>query len=198
MKRREMLKSSIAVTAGVLVGQRFSWAGSANSPALLLEAAQFQDHGGWGLDSQFMDIMGSGFLIAHGLGKPVADAVANVKFSEVGTYRLWVRTRDWVAPWKKSDTPKDKRANGTPGIFKVKVNGKAVGTFGNEGEKWHWQNGGTIEVSKADSRIELEDLTGFAGRCAGVFLTKDLDLVPPDNGNDLALFRRKWHGYSEK
>ncbi|MCP4374979.1 MAG: FAD-dependent oxidoreductase, partial [bacterium] len=134
----------------------------------------------------------------HGLGKPVSDAVANVKFSEVGTYRLWVRTRDWVAPWKKSDTPKDKRANGTPGIFKVKVNGKAVGTFGNEGEKWHWQNGGTIEVSKANSRIALEDLTGFAGRCAGVFLTKDLDLVPPDNSNDLALFRRKWHGYSER
>ena len=198
MKRREMLKRSTLAVCGVIAGQRFSWAGSKESAALLLEAAQFQNHGGWGLDSQYMDIMGSGFLIAHGIGKPVEDAVANVKFPETGTYKLWVRTRDWVAPWKRPDTPETKRADGTPGIFEVHVNGKAVGAFGDEGEEWHWQNGGTIEVSKLDSEIVLHDLTGFAGRCAGIFLTKDTAMVPPDGGKTLAAFRRKWHGYPEK
>lgn len=198
MKRREMMKRSALAVCGAVAGQRFSWAGSKESAALLLEAAQFQNHGGWGLDSQYMDIMGSGFLIAHGIGKPVEDAVAKVAFPEAGSYRLWVRTRDWVAPWKKPDTPETKRAHGTPGVFNVVVGGKSVGTFGNEGEEWHWQDGGTIEVNDPDAEIALHDLTGFAGRCAGVFLTKDQNLVPPDGGKALAAFRRKWHGYPEK
>lgn len=197
MKRREMMKGSALAVFGVLAGQRFSWAGSPRSPALLLEAAQFQNHGGWGLDSQYMDIMGSGFLIAHGIGKPVDDAVAEVKFPETGTYKLWVRTRDWVAPWKKPDTPETKRARGTPGIFNVLIGGQSVGSFGNKGEDWHWQDGGTVEITNVDTEIALHDLTGFAARCAGIFLTKDTNLVPPNDGEPLASFRRQWHGYPE-
>jgi len=197
MKRRDMMKTSLA--ASVVAGQRFSWAGSAKAPALLLEAAQFQNMGGWGLDSQFMDIMGSGFLIAHGIGQPVADAVAKVKFPEAGTYKLWVRTRDWVATWKKPGTPETKRAHGTPGIFNVLLNGKAVEIpFGDRNANWHWQAGGTVEITEKNAEIALHDLTGFAGRCAGVFLTKDTKLIPPNGGNQLAKFRRKWHGYSEQ
>ena len=196
MKRRHLLETSLA--ASLVAGQRFSWAGSPDSPALLLEAAQFRDLGGWGLDSQFMDIMGSGFLIAHGIGKPVKDAVAEVRFPETGTYRLWVRTRDWVATWKKPDVPSTKRAKGTPGIFQVLVNGEAAGvTFGDRNAEWHWQNGGTVEITEENAQIALHDLTGFAGRCAGIFLTKDLNLVPPDGGGKLARFRRQWHGHSE-
>jgi hypothetical protein len=125
-------------------------------------------------------------------------AVAKVKFPETGNYRLWVRTRDWVASWKRPDTPETKRAHGTPGIFEVHVNGKAVGTFGDEGEEWHWQDGGTIEVSKLESEIALHDLTGFAGRCAGIVLTENTAMVPPDGGRELAAFRRKWRGYPDK
>ena len=198
MKRREMMKRSALAVCGAVAGKRFSWAGSKESAALLLEAAQFQNHGGWGLDSQYMDIMGSGFLIAHGIGKPVEDAIAKVKFPETGTYRLWVRTHDWVAPWKRSDTPESKRAHGTPGIFNVMLDGKSVGTFGNEGEEWHWQDGGTVDVTNTQTTIALRDLTGFAGRCAGLFLTKDTAAVPPDGGGELAAFRQKWHGYPEK
>lgn len=196
MNRRDMLKASIVASA--VMGQRFAWAGSSEAPALLLEAAQFQDHGGWGLDSQYMDIMGSGFLIAHGIGKPVKDAVAKVQFPEPGTYRLWVRTRDWVAPWKTPDTPETKRAHGCPGIFKVVIDGKPVETtFGDSGAEWHWQDGGTVDITQADTEIALHDLTGFAGRCAGIFLTKDTNCVPPNDGEDLQKFRRNWHGYPE-
>ena len=197
MNRREMLRNSTFAACGLVTGCRFSWEGSKESSALLLEAAQFQDRGGWGLDSQFMDIMGSGFLIAHGIGKPVKDAVATIQLPETGSYRIWVRTRDWVAPWKKPGTPESKRAHGTPGIFQVKVNGKIVGTFGNENDQWHWQDGGFIRINKESSQIVLHDLTGFVGRCAGIFLTRDKDLIPPDGGGKLAAFRRKWHRYGE-
>lgn len=65
---------------------------------------------------------------------------------------MWVRTRDWVAPWK---------AAGAPGKFQVRVNGQPLSaTFGVEGEAWHWQDGGTVEVA-GDARVALHDLTGF-------------------------------------
>ena len=197
MKRREFIKTFVA--AGIVAGHRFTWAGSTTSPALLMEAAQFQEKGGWVLDQQFMDQMGSGFLLAHGLGTPVPNAVAKVQFPETGIYRLWVRTRDWIAPWKTPDTPKSKRAQGTPGIFQVLINGKAVGTtFGNHKAEWHWQDGGRIVIKEKNAEIALHDLTGFEGRCAGIFLTKDTTLIPPDEGEALQTFRHAWHRYAEK
>ena len=66
---------------------------------VLVEAERFSEFGGWVHDSQFMDQMGSPFLLAHGLGVPVQDATTTVEFPAAGTYRLWVRTRDWVATW---------------------------------------------------------------------------------------------------
>jgi hypothetical protein len=38
---------------------------------LFLEAEGFEDFGGWELDQQSMDQMGSPYLLAHGLGVPV-------------------------------------------------------------------------------------------------------------------------------
>ena len=52
--------------------------------------------GGWSLDPQFMDVMGSPYLLAHGLGVRVMDATARVDVPESGEWRVWVRTRKWV------------------------------------------------------------------------------------------------------
>jgi putative heme-binding domain-containing protein len=41
---------------------------------VLLEAEQFAQTGGWDVDQQFMEQMGSSYLLAHGLGVPVKDA----------------------------------------------------------------------------------------------------------------------------
>ena len=125
------------------------------TPVVLLEAEQFANHGGWLVDQQFMDQMGSPYLLAHGLGEPVRDAETTARFPTAGKYRVWVRTRDWVAPWK---------APGAPGRFKVLVNGKPLSaTFGTEGAAWHWQDGGTVKVSR-EAKVALHDLTGFEGR----------------------------------
>lgn len=37
---------------------------------VLVEAESFNDKGGWFIDQQSMDIMGSPYLIAHGMGTP--------------------------------------------------------------------------------------------------------------------------------
>ena len=44
-----------------------------SSPSILVEAESFETHGGWKLDTQFIDTMGSPYLLAHGLGKPVQE-----------------------------------------------------------------------------------------------------------------------------
>jgi len=51
---------------------------------VLVEAESFRVSGGWVLDSQFIDLMGSPYLLAHGLGKPVQNSKTEVTFPEAG------------------------------------------------------------------------------------------------------------------
>jgi len=164
---------------------------------ILIEAESFENHGGWVNDQQFMDQMGSPFLLAHGVGKPVENAVTTVQLPKAGTYRVWVRTRDWVAPWKTPETPDAKRAIGTPGIFKLVVNGtQLTTTFGNEGAAWHWQDGGTVKLKGGTVELKLHDLTGFEGRCDAILLSEDQGFVPPTDAP--AKWRRELLGISEE
>src|ERR1035438_3562834 len=54
------------------------------APLVLLEAEQFANLGGWLVDQQFMDQMGSTYLLAHGLGEPVRDAETLWQFPAAG------------------------------------------------------------------------------------------------------------------
>ncbi|NQV32306.1 MAG: hypothetical protein HQ515_06405, partial [Phycisphaeraceae bacterium] len=127
---------------------------------VLVEAEGFADTGGWVIDPQFMDLMGSPYLLAHGLGVPVNDATTEVTLPKAGRYQIWVRTKDWVAQW---------RAPGIPGRFQVIINGMPLETtFGTVGAQWHWQDGGKIDLPKGKLRLALHDLTGFEGRCDAV------------------------------
>ena len=178
--RREFL----VLTGGAVAASWFpAWLrGAEGSPGMvLLEAEQFDEFGGWVLDQQSMDQMGSPYLLAHGLGIPVKDATKTVNIAAPGTYRAWVRTRDWVAPWK---------APGAPGKFQVRVNGKPLEvTFGTTGAQWHWQDGGLVELG-ARIQVALHDLTGFEGRCDAVLFCKDPGFVPPNGLAELTQFRR--------
>ena len=119
------------------------------------------DAGGWKLDAQFMDVMGSPYLLAHGMGVRVLDAKARVTFPEAGEYRVWVRTRNW--------------ADGAPGRFRVLLNGVPLAKeFGAGSREWAWEDGGVVKVAAGEAKVALEDLTGFDGRCAGVsFVSTD-------------------------
>ncbi len=159
-----------------------------NAQQVLVEAESFESHGGWKLDTQFIDTMGSPYLLAHGLGKPVADATTKVNFPQPGIYRVFVRTKDWVARWK---------ANGQPGKFQLLVDGTALKTtFGTTGADWNWQPGGTVEIKGDKADVSIHDLTGFDGRCDAILFTKE-DQDPPNGSAILPGWRRELLGLGE-
>jgi hypothetical protein len=164
---------------------------------VLLEAEAFDDRGGWVIDQQSMDQIGSPYLMAHGLGVPVKDAVTVKRFQKLGVYRVWVRTRDWVGPWKGPETTRaTMRAEGYPGRFQVVIDGRPLPTvFGTEKSDWHWQDGGTADVRQHNSKITLRDLTGFNGRCDAIVFTTDSDFVPPSDLMPIRSFHRQLLGH---
>ena len=149
--------------------------------SLLVEAEGFSSHGGWSLDQQFMQTMGSPYLLAHGLGKPVADAVTRVIFKSTGKYRMWVRTMDWVpGKWK------------SPGRFQVILDGVTVDKEFGTLAGWKWQDGGMVDIKKKSLQIKLHDLTGFEGRCDAIFFSKDSAEKPVDFDSAKPSVNRKW------
>ena len=153
----------------------------ADAATVLVEAESFDNHGGWTLDTQFIQQMGSPYLLAHGLGKPVADATTKVSVPAAGDYRVFVRTKDWVARWN---------APGTPGRFQVVVNGTPLAEpFGTQGAEWGWQDGGTVSLPAGEATVGLRDLTGFDGRCDCIALTTD-KTPPPNDSGVLTAWRR--------
>lgn len=155
----------------------------ASAASLLVEAESFTHKGGWKVDQQFMDQMGSPYLLAHGLGMPVEDACTEVLFPEKGTYYVYVRTYNWTAPWHEGEGP---------GKFELSVGGKKLSpALGVDGTAWMWQAAGKISVKNLKAEVRLHDLTGFDGRCDAIYFTTDEGDVPPSDVAELSAFRHK-------
>ncbi len=138
---------------------------------ILLETEAFPIKGGWQIDQQFMDIMGSPYLIAHGMGHPVEDAKTTFEIIQTGTYDVYVRTYNWTSPWYKDKGP---------GLFSVLINGKETGQAGNTESSWTWTRIGTTKLKQGKHTLVLHDLTGFDGRCDAIFLTNTKEDLPPN------------------
>ena len=147
-----------------------------------LETENFSEKGGWVVDQQFMDLMGSPYLMAHGMGQPVPDASTSVDIPESGEWHVYVRTFNWTSPWTSQDGP---------GAFKVKVGGKTLKTvLGTKGDCWQWQYAGKTALKSGQTSVSLSDLTGFNGRCDALYLTTEEGDVPPSEAAALETFRR--------
>jgi len=157
--------------------------------SLLIEAESFTEHGGWRLDTQFSEVMGSPYLLAHGLGRPVADAVTKVEIGDTGQFYVWVRTINWVGRWGGA---------GAPGRFELQIGADWRREFGIRGDRWGWQRGGPVALTAGTVELRLRDLTGFDGRCDALWLTPSADEQPPDAGPALQQWRRQQAGQPDQ
>jgi len=189
MNRRQFIRivGGVCLTAAFPLRYGFGAEGRDRS-GVLLEASSFTDRGGWQLDTQHYQQMGGCYLLAHGMGQPVAQARSNVTLPHSGRWNVWVRTRNWC--------PGDWAA---PGRFKVRVQGRDLPTeFGVE-EGWAWQAGGAIEIPAAgEVAVELIDLTGFDGRCDAIFFTQDsAPQLPNEDLVELAAWKDRLTGRAD-
>lgn len=148
---------------------------------VLVEAESFDDLGGWTLDTQFIHSMGSPYLLAHGLGTPVAPATTTVVLPSAGCWYIWVRTKNWVpGPWE------------APGRFKLCIDGQELEHVFGAGEgEWHWESAGAVQLGQPTVSISLIDLTGFDGRCDAIFLTRDEGARPDNSSEPMNAWRRQ-------
>ena len=147
------------------------------SKDILIEAESFNLKGGWLVDPQFVEQMGSSYLLAHGLGKPVNDAQTSFKTDKNGNYNIWVRTKNWApGNWE------------APGIFKLQVNNHVFSEILGTNTDWDWQFVGQLKLKEGINQLILKDLTGFDARCDAIFLSIK-DNPPPSEALELAKWR---------
>lgn len=150
---------------------------------MLIEAESFNQKGGWVVDQQFMDQMGSPYLLAHGMGTSVGKASTLINMTVSGTYSIYVRTYNWTSPWSSQRGP---------GKFRLAIDDHMFSTIlGDYGSEWMWQKVGVLKISRGTHYISLHDMTGFEGRCDAIYLTTDSLQYPPSDLQELAAFRRE-------
>jgi hypothetical protein len=171
---------------------RVSALDSGRSDVIWLEAEHFANTGGWSNDPQFVDLMGSPYLLATGVGKPVKDAVTKARVAKAGEYRLWVRCKDWYPQY-------------SPGQFQVLVGpsftvgplreGESRAAFGKAADdRWRWVDGGTFALEAGEIDVAIHDVTGWFGRCDAVVLARDALFRPADDLAELARQREAFGG----
>ena len=148
----------------------FAAALAAHADTVLIEAESFDDWGGWVNDTQFMDQMGSPYLLAHGLGKPVADAKTRFK-AKGGKYNVWVRTKNWTAPWHPDIGA---------GTFNLVVNGeKLPNLLGCQGKgEWLWVKADDVTLKDGENTLALHDCDGFDGRVDAIVFSTSARPMP--------------------
>ena len=148
---------------------------------IFIEAESFKNLGGWVIDQQSMETIHSSYIMAHGMGMPVEDAVHKFSIEESGEYNVWALTRDWTAVWDVKDSA---------GKFKIGINGVLFDSeLGTNGKDWAWQKAGNVRLRSGENQICIHDLTGFNGRCDAIYFTTE-DKIPEDT--ELLRKRLNW------
>lgn len=148
---------------------------------IFIEAESFKVKGGWVVDTLSMENIHSAYLMAHGMGVPVEDAVTDLEIQATGEYYIWALTRDWTAVWEVKDSA---------GKFTIKINDRELeNVLGTNGKEWGWQFAGKVTLEKGKHNISLHDLTGFNGRCDAIYIT-DTEEIPSNTVADIDRMRK--------
>ena len=127
---------------------------------IFVECESFDNKGGWVVDPQFVEQVGSPYLMAHGMGEPVDNASTTILFPSGGSYHVWARTTDWApGPWE------------SPGQFNIWLGEEKLPETMGQNPWWGWNYAGKIKLDRGPALVQLEDLTGFNGRCDALYFS---------------------------
>ncbi|MBQ7039078.1 MAG: copper amine oxidase N-terminal domain-containing protein, partial [Clostridia bacterium] len=99
-------------------------------------------------------------------------AIAPFALNQGGTYRIWVRSKDF-AQNQQGDRFFNLQFNNEPMLE------HRYGTHGGTG--YAWASGGTVELNEGQNIMYVHDTSGFYARYDAILLSKDLDYVPAEN-----------------
>ena len=149
---------------------------------IFIEAESFAETGGWVNDSQSMEELHSAYLMAHGLGIPVADAETSFTVEKAGNYSVYALTRDWTKVFGMTESA---------GRFTLRIDGCELPEILGIGKAdWGFEKAGTLALSEGIHTLALHDLTGLNGRVDALYLTDEGD-IPSDLQPDIDRMRRE-------
>lgn len=135
---------------------------------LWIEAEHFSIPGPWAVVDNFL--MGQTDQATR--SRDESSAFTLISVPEDGTYKLWVRAKDY----SKQDPGKR--------FFNMEIAGKpSPRTFGTHGkEGFEWEEGGTFDLKKGENILSAIDTSGFYARFDKMLLTTEMNYVPKGNG----------------
>jgi FAD dependent oxidoreductase len=151
---------------------------------LFIECESFDNKGGWVVDPQFVEQVGSPYLMAHGMGEAVENASTTILIPSSGNYHIWARTTDW-APGNWSP----------PGQFNILMDGVKLSKTMGHYQGWGWNYAGKVRLKGGSALVELEDLTGFNGRCDALYISNKYR-TPTNQEDYLREMRRQFSPYT--
>ncbi len=153
-----------------------------------IDAADFKSRGGWQLDTQFVRETALPYLIAcNRPGEPAENAVAKFTLTEPGTYRFFVRTKNWKPAF-------------SPGKFNLLINGSPLPAVcgARPQYSWYWDIAGDLYLPAGTHTLALKDLTGWLSRTAAVIVTNNMDFFPAGEPERFLRQRAEIKGLSQQ
>ena len=154
---------------------------------IFIDAVDFDDYGGFILETQFVREMGQPYLMANGVGEEVKPASVEFSVKESGMYRFFIRTKNWCEEHAPDGLVMEVDAERSPhvsSLMRVK--------------DWYFEIGADFFLTEGNHTLKIYDTTGYFARFACVIITNDYDYTPPKEISRLKRERDEIKGISRQ
>jgi len=148
-----------------------------------IDALEFDHYGGFMKDTQFVGEMGQGYLLADGVGQPVAPAVTKFTIRENGYHRFHIRTKNWCVGFDPDGLQiavDDVLSPHISGIMQI--------------SGWYFEVAADFDLCAGEHELKVYDTTGWCGRFADIIITNDYDFTPAPEVKKMKSQRAKIKG----
>ena len=132
-----------------------------------IDALEFENYGGFVKETQFVREMGQGYLLADGVGEPVAPASTTFCTEHGGMFRFFIRTKNWCTEYSP-----DGLIIAVDGIKSGHISGK-MHSLG-----WYFEIAADFKLSAGKHKLEVFNTDGWFARFSSVLITDDYSFFP--------------------